>query len=460
MELKKGDIVELTIDKLVYGGEGLGYVNDFAMFVPMSVPGDRVRVRVISLKKSYGRGLIEEILSPSPERVESDKITFEEFHGCDFAMMNYDAQLKYKREMVEDVMRRIGKSDIEVPAVVGADRGADLHYRNKIIEPFAFAEGKVITGFFKRKSHEVFEVEENFLNSELGNRIIDKLKEILNTLPKKISVYDEVAHKGVLRHIMIRTNSKDEAMAVLIVNAKADNPLLLDVLKRLSESMPEIKSVYISVNRERTNFALGRENVHISGAKTIKENLFGIEFNISPTSFFQINIEQTKKLYQIALDFSSGIENKSVVDAYSGTGTIAMILSKRAREVYAIEIVRSATEDGIKTAAENGIKNIQFINGGVEVKLQELLKRKVKIDSIFLDPPRKGVDEESLVNIAETGIGEIVYISCNPSTLARDAEILSRKGYILEKLQPVDMFPQTSHIECVARFTLKIDNMF
>lgn len=455
MVLKKGDIVEITIDKLVYGGEGLGYADGFAIFVPMSVPGDRLQVKIISLKKSYGRALIEKIIVPGVERVNSDKITFEEFHGCDFAMLDYPAQLKYKREMVEDVMRRIGKSDIEVPAVVGADEGAALHYRNKIIEPFAFVEGKIITGFFKRKSHEVFEVEENFLNSELGNRIIDKLKDILNNLPKKLSVYDEVAHKGVLRHIMIRTNSKGEAMVVLIVNAKADNPIILDALKKLTEVMPEIKSTYVSINREKTNFALGRENVHISGAKTIKEDLFGIEFNISPTSFFQINIEQTKKLYQLALDFSSGIENKSVVDAYSGTGTIGMILSKRAKQVYAIEIVKSATEDGIKTARENGIRNIQFINGGVEVKLQELLKKNVQIDSIFLDPPRKGVDEESLVNIAETGIEEIVYISCNPSTLARDAEILSRQGYILEKIQPVDMFPQTSHIECVARFTLK-----
>lgn len=455
MELKKGDIIEMTIDKLVYGGEGLGSLDGFALFVPMSVPGDRLEVEIISLKKRYGRALIKRVITPGSERVSLDKLTFEEFHGCDFAMLNYEVQLKYKREMVEDVIRKIGKSEVEVPAVVGADDEARLHYRNKIIEPFASANGEVITGFFKRKSHDIFQVEENFLNSKLGNKIIDRLKEMLNGLQRKISVYDEVAHKGVLRHVMVRTNSRGEAMVVIIANADGNNPLLRDLLKMLAHKMPEIKSTYISVNKDRTNFALGRENIHVGGDYTLKENLFGIEFNISPTSFFQINLEQTKKLYQLALDFSSGIESKNVVDAYSGTGTIGMILSKKAKDVFAIEIVKSATEDGIKTAKENGIKNIQFINGSVEVELQKLLKRKIKIDSIFLDPPRKGVDEESLIHIANTKIEEIVYISCNPSTLARDSEILERNGYILEKIQPVDLFPQTSHIECVARFTLK-----
>ncbi|MGL5965237.1 MAG: 23S rRNA (uracil(1939)-C(5))-methyltransferase RlmD [Fusobacteriaceae bacterium] len=455
MNLNKGDKVEITIDKLVYGGEGLGYLDGFALFVPMSVPGDRVEVEVISLKKRYGRALIKKIITPGSERISSDKISFEDYHGCDFAMLNYDAQLKYKQEMVEDVIRKIGRSQVEVPAVVGADDKARLYYRNKIIEPFSFQNGEIITGFFKKKSHDIFQVEENTLNSKLGNKIIARLKKTLNNLERKISVYDENSHRGVLRHVMVRTNSKNEAMVVLIVNAGSDNPLLLDLLKKISEEISEIKSIYISVNREKTNFALGRENIHIGGELTLKENLFGIEFNISPTSFFQINIEQTKKLYQLALDFSNGIESKNVVDAYSGTGTIAMILSKKAKEVFAIEIVKSATEDGIKTARENGIKNIKFINGGVEIKLQELLKKNIVIDSIFLDPPRKGVDEESLVNIANTKIEEIIYISCNPSTLARDSEILERNGYLLQKIQPVDLFPQTSHIECVAKFILK-----
>ncbi|MGL5655841.1 MAG: 23S rRNA (uracil(1939)-C(5))-methyltransferase RlmD [Fusobacteriaceae bacterium] len=453
MDFKKGDLKEITIEKIVYGGEGLGYIDGFAIFVPMSVPGDKAIIEIISLKKTYGRGLIKEILEKGKERVASDSITFEEFHGCDFAMLEYESQLKYKDDMVKDVMGKIGKiTTLEIPSILGAED--PYHYRNKVIEPFSLFNGNVITGFFKRRSHDVFEVEENFLNSKVGNKIIKELKNILNTLDKKISVYDEKAHKGVLRHIMVRTNSIGEAMVVLIVNAQKENPIILDVLKKLSEKVQEVKSSYISINKDRTNFALGRENHHILGAKTLKENLFGIEFNISPTSFFQINIDQTKKLYQTALDFSNGIQDKVVVDAYSGTGTIGMILSKKAKKVYAIEIVKSATEDGKKTALENNIKNIEFINGAFEDKLVELLKSGVKVDSIFLDPPRKGVEEAALIHIADTKIEELVYISCNPSTLARDAAILETRGYKLDRLQPVDMFPQTSHIECVARFIL------
>ncbi|MGL5049229.1 MAG: 23S rRNA (uracil(1939)-C(5))-methyltransferase RlmD [Fusobacteriaceae bacterium] len=456
MKLKKGDRLEVKIEKIVYGGEGLGYHDGFAVFVPMSVPGDLVLVELISLKKTYGRGLIEKIITPGEERVDSDKITFEEFHGCDFAQLNYPAQLKYKTLMVEDVMKKIGKiENVNILPILGAEN--PYNYRNKVIEPFATLNNKVITGFFRKRSHEVFQVEENFLNSILGNVIIEKFKELVNNLKFPVSVYNEENHKGILRHIMVRTNTKNEAMVVLVINGKKDDRKILDLLTKLKEEVKEIKSIYISLNKEVTNFALGKENIHVLGDKTLKENLFGIEFNISPTSFFQINIEQTKKLYSLALEFSEGIENQTMVDAYSGTGTIGMILAKKAKKVYAIEIVKSATEDGKQTAKENNIKNIEFINGAVEEKLSTLIKKE-KIDGILLDPPRKGVDEESLKSIASTRINEIIYISCNPSTLARDAEILTTAGYKLERIQPVDMFPQTSHIECVARFVFKTLN--
>ncbi|MGL5124474.1 MAG: 23S rRNA (uracil(1939)-C(5))-methyltransferase RlmD [Fusobacteriaceae bacterium] len=456
MKLKKGDRLEVKIEKIVYGGEGLGYHDGFAVFVPMSVPGDLVLVELISLKKTYGRGLIEKIITPGEERVDSDKITFEEFHGCDFAQLNYPAQLKYKTLMVEDVMKKIGKiENVNILPILGAEN--PYNYRNKVIEPFATLNNKVITGFFRKRSHEVFQVEENFLNSILGNVIIEKFKELVNNLKFPVSVYNEENHKGILRHIMVRTNTKNEAMVVLVINGKKDDRKILDLLTKLKEDVKEIKSIYISLNKEVTNFALGKENIHVLGDKTLKENLFGIEFNISPTSFFQINIEQTKKLYSLALEFSEGIENQTMVDAYSGTGTIGMILAKKAKKVYAIEIVKSATEDGKQTAKENNIKNIEFINGAVEEKLSTLIKKE-KIDGILLDPPRKGVDEESLKSIASTRINEIIYISCNPSTLARDAEILTTAGYKLERIQPVDMFPQTSHIECVARFVFKTLN--
>ncbi|MGL5951246.1 MAG: 23S rRNA (uracil(1939)-C(5))-methyltransferase RlmD, partial [Cetobacterium sp.] len=306
--------------------------------------------------------------------------------------------------------------------------------------------------FFKRKSHDVFQVEDNMLNSVLGNKIITELKTILNK--SKVTVYDEKKHSGILRHIMVRTNSFNEAMVVLVVNDSKVTDSIKSILKELMDKVSEIASVYVSLNDRKTNVALGHKNILIFGEKTIKEDISGIHFNISPTSFFQINLEQTRRLYELAISMFENIENKRVVDAYAGTGTIGMILSKKAKQVYSIEIIESAVKDGIKTAKENKIENVEFICGDVNKELGKLIKAEA-VDSIILDPPRKGIDEESLLNIAKVGIKEIVYISCNPSTFARDTEILEREGYSLVRVKPVDMFPQTSHIEVVGRLVKK-----
>ena len=453
MKLQKGQIVEIKIEKIVYGGEGLGYYNgEFAMFVPMSVPGDILKVEIISLKKSYGRALIKEIITPGAERIKDlNHITFEDFQGCDFGMLDYTAQLKYKKEMVKDVVRRIGKnSDVLIEDTL--ESPIEKNYRNKVIEPFSFNGKEIITGFFKRKSHDVFQVEDNMLNSVLGNKIITELKNILNI--NKITVYDEKKHSGMLRHVMVRTNSFNEAMLVLIINDKKVTEKIKSILKEVMDKFKEITSVYVSLNDRKTNVALGHKNLLIFGEKTIKEDIDNIHFNISPTSFFQINLDQTKRLYSLAISMFENIKNKKIVDAYAGTGTIGMILSKKAKKIYSIEIVESAVKDGIQTAKENNINNVQFICGDVNKELGKLIKAE-KVDSIILDPPRKGIDEESLINISKVGIEEIVYISCNPSTFARDVEILEKEGYKLVKVKPVDMFPQTSHIEVVGRLVKK-----
>ena len=445
--LKVSDIIQIKIDKIVFGGEGLGYYNGFAVFVPMSIPEDELEIEIISVKKTYARGLIKNIIKASPERIDSHKFTFEDFYGCDFAMLKYESQLKYKKLMVEEVMRKIaGLPDIEISDVLASE---DVYnYRNKIIEPFSVYGNKIITGFFKRKSHEVFEVDENILNSKLGNRIIKELKEILNK--NKISVYNEITHKGLLRNVMIRTNSNNEAMLVLIINSNKITENIKNLLFRLREKIDEIKSIYISLNSKKTNTVIGEKNIFIYGEESIKENLNGIEFHISPTSFFQINVKQAKRLYDIAINFFDNIDDKYIVDAYSGTGTIGMIMAKKAKKVYAIEIVKSASEDGEKTAKENGIENIEFINGPVEKELVNLINANKRIDTIIFDPPRKGLEASIIDKVAELNLKEVVYISCNPSTFARDVKLFSEKGYVLKKLQAVDMFPQTSHIETVA----------
>ncbi|MFK4784769.1 23S rRNA (uracil(1939)-C(5))-methyltransferase RlmD [Fusobacterium sp. MFO224] len=445
---------KINIEKIIYGGEGMGYIDGFPIFVPMSVPGDELEIEIISKKKSYGRGIIKKIIKPGEERIDFPKFTQEDFHGCNFAMLSYEAQLKYKTLLVEDVMRKIGGvSDVHILPIIGSEK--ETNYRNKVIEPFAYGKnGEIITGMFKRKSHEIFQIKENMLSSHLSNRIINRVKEILNE-NKNISVYDEKTHRGILRHIMTRTNSKNEAMLVLIINSKKISAEVSKFLKKVYEEMDEIKSVYVSLNYKRTNFALGKTIKHLFGEKFIKETIEGIDFNISPDSFFQINLEQTKKLYKIGISYFDDIENKYIVDAFSGTGTIGMILSSKAKQVYSIEIVENAVLDGIKTAKENNIENVEFICGDVNKKIKELIESGKKIDSIIFDPPRKGVEEPTLRGLSSHKIKELVYISCNPSTFARDSKILIEEGYELEKIQPVDLFPQTAHIEVVGKFTLK-----
>ncbi|WP_300360507.1 23S rRNA (uracil(1939)-C(5))-methyltransferase RlmD, partial [Fusobacterium sp.] len=428
MPVSIGEKIELNIEKIVYGGEGLGYYNDFAIFVPMSVPGDKVEIEIISKKKSYARGIITKLLKGGEERIDKERVSFEDFHGCDFGMLNYDAQLKYKELLVKDVMEKIGGvKDIEILPIVGSEK--IYNYRNKVIEPFAYGKNKeIITGMFEKRSHNVFQVKENMLSSELSNKVINKAKEILNR-DKNISVYNEIQHRGILRHIMTRTNSKNEAMVVLVVNLKKVSKEIEKFLLELYNQMDEIKSVYVSLNTEKTNFALGKTMVHLFGQKTILEEIEGIKFNISPSSFFQINLDQTKKLYNIGISYFDNIEDKYIIDAFSGTGTIGMILSKKANKIYSIEIVKSAVEDGIKTSKENGINNMEFIIGDVNKEIKTLMDNGNRVDSIIFDPPRKGIEESTLRGLTSHKINELVYISCNPSTFARDTKILLEEGY-------------------------------
>lgn len=445
--VKLSQKIELRIEKIVFGGEGLGYFQGFAIFVPMTSIGDVAEAEVISVKKNYARALVTKLIKAGKDRVKTDKITFEDFQGCDFAMLKYEAQLRYKTNMVKEVIEKIGKLNAKL-VLDCLPSPEEKNYRNKVIEPFSQKKGKIISGFFQKRSHEVFEVEENMLNSKLGNRIIEVFKMIANE--EKLTVYDEKKHQGLLRNIMVRTNSSQEAMLVLVVNTKKLEESLKRILLEMTQRIPELKSIYLSFNTKKTNVVLGDKNIRIWGEKTLKEELFGIEFHISPTSFFQINVPQTKHLYEKALSLIPDIENKNVVDAYSGTGTIGMLLSKRAKKVYAIEIVESASRDGEKTAKENRITNIDFICGAVEVELDRLLKEGKQLDAIVFDPPRKGIEESILRKVAEVAIPEMVYISCNPSTLARDLKIMADCGYQVGEIQPFDMFPQTSHVETVA----------
>ena len=456
-----GQKLEIEIEKIVFGGEGLGRVDGFAVFVPMSVPGDKLEIDIISVKKSYARGLITKIIEPSKDRIEDlSKVSFEDFDGCDFGMLKYEKQLEYKDKMLEEVLTKISGIDLEnvqVGKIIGSDE--KVNYRNKTAEPFFKKDGIIQTGFYSRKSHNVFLAKENLLKSEIAKMIIDKFLQKVNSFSgtkKEFKVFNEINNTGFLKQIMVRNNEKNEVMIIVIVNKNSQYNQLSKVLEEMYDENECIKSVYISVKTEQNNVILGK-NIHLFGSQYLEEEMEELKFKIYPNSFFQINKKQALKLYDTAIEFLNEEKNnknngkiyeKTVIDAFSGTGTIAMMLSKNIKKVIGIESVESSTLAAKLTSYENSIQNVEFVNGKVEKELPKILKRE-NIGAIVFDPPRRGIEEIALKSVIKNKIEKIVYISCNPATFARDVKILTENGYVLKKITPVDMFPQTAHIEVV-----------
>ena len=456
-----GQKLEIEIEKIVFGGEGLGRVDGFAVFVPMSMPGDKLEIDIISVKKSYARGLITRIIEPSKDRIEDlSKVSFEDFDGCDFGMLKYEKQLEYKDKMLEEVLTKISGIDLEnvqVGKIIGSDE--KVNYRNKTAEPFFKKDGIIQTGFYSRKSHNVFLAKESLLKSEIAKMIIDKFLQKANSFSgtkKEFKVFNEINNTGFLKQIMVRNNEKNEVMIIVIVNKNSQYNQLSKVLEEMYDENECIKSVYISVKTEQNNVILGK-NIHLFGSQYLEEEMEGLKFKIYPNSFFQINKKQALKLYDTAIEFLNEEKNnknngkiyeKTVIDAFSGTGTIAMMLSKNIKKVIGIESVESSTLAAKLTSYENSIQNVEFVNGKVEKELPKILKRE-NIGAIVFDPPRRGIEEIALKSVIKNKIEKIVYISCNPATFARDVKILTENGYVLKKITPVDMFPQTAHIEVV-----------
>ena len=456
-----GQKLEIEIEKIVFGGEGLGRVDGFTVFVPMSVPRDKLEIDIISVKKSYARGLITRIIEPSKDRIEDlSKVSFEDFDGCDFGMLKYEKQLEYKDKMLEEVLTKISGIDLEnvqVGKIIGSDE--KVNYRNKTAEPFFKKDGIIQTGFYSRKSHNVFLAKESLLKSEIAKMIIDKFLQKVNSFSgtkKEFKVFNEINNTGFLKQIMVRNNEKNEVIIIVIVNKNSQYNQLSKILEEMYDENECIKSVYISVKTEQNNVILGK-NIHLFGSQYLEEEMEGLKFKIYPNSFFQINKKQALKLYDTAIEFLNEEKNnknngkiyeKTVIDAFSGTGTIAMMLSKNIKKVIGIESVESSTLAAKLTSYENSIQNVEFVNGKVEKELPKILKRE-NIGAIVFDPPRRGIEEIALKSVIKNKIEKIVYISCNPATFARDVKILAENGYVLRKITPVDMFPQTSHIEVV-----------
>ncbi len=446
MEIKKNE--EYIVDILDNGfeAEGIAKIDDFAIFIPNVLKGEKVKIVVTKVLSSYGFGKALEIIEKSTDRVEADCSTYKRCGGCNLRHCTYSKTLDMKKETVQNLANKMLKNKIKVEDVVGMEE--PFNYRNKAQYPVGInKQGKPVIGVFANRTHEIIPIDNCLIQNEKTEEIA---KYILSYIQKnRISVYNEKTRKGIIRHIVTRigVNTK-QVMVILVINGKSiqDEGKLV---KDLTLKFPEIKTIIRNVNTKNTNVILGNLNRNLFGKGYIEDTLGDFRFRISPNSFYQVNPIQTEKLYKLGVEAAEISKEDTVFDLYSGVGTISLFMSKYAKKVYGIEIVPQAVENANENAKLNKIENVEFLAGDVEVVLDELVnKKKVSADVIMVDPPRKGMDNKSIENILSVNPKKIVYISCNPSTLIRDISKMEDK-YEIKTIRPVDMFPFTSHVECV-----------
>lgn len=449
---------EIIVDILSEGYEGEGVAkldNNFPIFIDGALKGEKIKVKIIKVKKSYGYGKIIEILEPSEERREPACKIYKKCGGCKLQHMSYKAQLDFKRDRVKDCIEKIGKlnSDLVKPTI-GMEN--PYRYRNKVQLPIGIVNGELHIGFFAPRSHDIIDMETCYIQDEVADKVVYLTRQwILKHNIKPYNVEGKYDESGILRHIMVRRGYKtEEVMVVLVTNGK-ELPYKEDFVETIKENIKGIKSIIQNINSEKTNVILGKESITLWGEDTISDYIGEFKFNISPLSFFQVNPIQTEVLYSKALDFAKLSGEEVVFDAYCGTGTITLFLSKKAKKVYGVEIVPQAIENAKENAKVNNIDNAEFFVGESEVVIPDLISKGIKGDVVVVDPPRKGCDIKLLEAIASINPKRIVYVSCDPSTLARDLAILDKLGYKTIEVQPVDMFPETAHVENVAKLIKK-----
>lgn len=456
--VRKNETYIVDIVDQGYEGEGIAKIDGYTIFIHGAIKNEKCKILIVKTTKSHSFGKIVEIIAPSPERTETQCTTYTKCGGCSLRHMNYTATLKLKTEIVQNLVNKTLKNKVEVNQTIGMKE--PYHYRNKAQYPVGYdKQGVITTGVFANRTHDIITMQEckiqHPVSEYLAKLVIEFLKE------NHLSAYEEETHKGLFRHIVIKLGKKTkEVMCMFVVSEKSipkEKQLVDYLIQNFSKTYPEytLKTIVKNINMKNTNVILGSENIVLYGDGYIHDKLGEYIFKISPMSFYQINPVQTEILYNEAIK-GANIQKKDVVfDLYCGIGTIGIYASKFAKQVYGIEIIEQAIEDAKENAKENNVNNIEFICGDVEQALTELLEtRKVNPNVIIVDPPRRGLDNITVQNMMKVQPQRIVYISCNPATMVRDLMQLEEK-YIIDKIQPVDMFPFTSHVECLSVLYLK-----
>jgi 23S rRNA (uracil1939-C5)-methyltransferase len=446
--LEKNKEYIIIIDGMGYEGEGVGKINGFTVFVEGAITGEKVKVKIVKVNKKFAFGKLIDIIERSEYREKPICPIYKRCGGCQIQHISYNGQLNFKTKRVKDCLERIGKiklNDIKFHDTIGMKN--PYRYRNKVQLPVRKNNGSIDVGFYAKRTHEIIDMSCCYIQDETADKVVKIIKKWIKNY--NISIYDELTGKGFLRHIMVRKAYSTGEIMVVIVTSSLNIKHKEELVKLLCNNLNGVKSIIQNINTRRDNVILGEKCITLWGEDTISDYIGDLKFQISPLSFFQVNPVQTEVLYNKALEYADLQENEIVFDAYCGTGTISLFLSKKAKKVYGVEIVEQAIENAKENAKKNGIENVEFIVGKSEIIVPKLIGQGIVADVVVVDPPRKGCDKELLVSISKMKPKKIVYVSCDPATLARDLNILEEFGYKTVEVQPVDMFPQTAHVECV-----------
>lgn len=445
--VNKNDRITVHVEDLTHDGAGVAKVEGYPLFIPGALPGEDVIVHVLKTLKSYGFAKLIEIKQASPFRVEAPCPVFDTCGGCQIQHLSYEGQMTFKQKLVRDAITRIGKlPDVPVHPVKGMEH--PWRYRNKSQIPFGTQDGKVVAGFYQTRSHDIADTDTCLIQTPEADAIMVALKKNLAEIG--IEPYEEATHRGMLRHVVVRKARATGEIMVVLVTKKKKFPQAARAIELIQATVPEVTSIVQNINSEKTNVIFGDETLTLWGKDVIEDQIGDVRFEISARSFYQINPEQTEVLYGQALQYAQLTGEETVIDAYCGIGTISLFLAQRAKFVMGVEIVPQAIEDAKRNAELNGLSNTLFEAGPAEQVIPRWYKEGKQADVLVVDPPRKGCDEQLLRTILKQRPTRVVYVSCNPATLARDLRILEDGGYRTKEVQPVDMFPQSTHCEAVA----------
>ncbi|MDD5013744.1 MAG: 23S rRNA (uracil(1939)-C(5))-methyltransferase RlmD [Atribacterota bacterium] len=438
---------ELIIKSYSHQGEGIGRVNNFTVFVPGTILEEKVKTKITEVKKNFARGQLEKIILASPYRINPLCSVYHFCGGCHLQHIAYEKQLEMKNEIVENALNRIGNQNIKVLPTIGMED--PWRYRNKGHFHLAQENGKIQLGFYKSKSHTLVPACQCRLFSTAINRLVKYLEEQLTQLD--FSIYDCETDQGNLRGMMLKeSKSTGEIMIIFITKEeklKIDEIFLDNLIKTFSQTV----SIYQNINKSSKMVLLGKDFKLLRGKTSIEDTIGSFKFKISPASFFQINVSQAQALYEKILEYANLSGEETVIDSYCGTGTISIYLAGKAKRVYGLELEKGAVRDSRENCKLNKLSNLKFFTGEAEKSLYGWIKNQEEVQIMVVDPPRKGCSREMLGDIIKATPEKILYVSCDLPTLARDIKYLTQNGcYNLEKVQPVDMFPQTRHIECIA----------